>query len=168
MKQIVQNLPFILLLLVGMACQSGSESNSNSSEPKTIFEQKRSNEFAMIEDGPVYSFSVVPEQYENCEAVFAQSEDELSSDQFIFATDLRKSCVIALDGRLVQIELVAKRAANLTAQFYKYEGKGYMIDLEIRQTEDAGQNLKKVRGQLKIMDQTGYRDVFYIMGEVKC
>lgn len=166
MKQFKLLLLFAILLLSSQSCQSDSKSDSQ--KPETIFSERKVNEFSMIDEGPVYSFTVVPDQYENCKAVFAQSEDELATDQFIFATDLRKSCMIALEGRLVQIELVAKRTANLTAQFFKYEGNGYTIDLEIRQTEEVGPRLKKVRGQLKIMGQAGFRDVFYIMGEVEC
>lgn len=166
MKQIAVLLPMAFFLLMIQGCQSGSEANTE--ESQTNFSEKKANEFAPIEKGPVYSFTVVPDKYDNCRGVFAQTEDELATDHFIFATDLRQSCVIAIDGRLLQIEIVAKRTANLTAQFYKYEGKGYTIDLEIRQTEVVDQNLKKVRGQLKIMGENGYRNVFYIMGEVDC
>lgn len=166
MKQIALLLPLAFLFLMGQGCQSGSESDSKDGEG--LFARKKANEYTMIDQGPVYSFTVVPDKYDDCKAVFAQSEDDLASDQFIFASDLRKSCVIALDGRLIELELFTKRTANLTAQFYKYEGKGYSIDLEIRKSEDVGKNLKKVRGQLKVFSESGFRDVFYIMGEIEC
>ncbi len=166
MKQIALLLSFVLLLLSGQSCQSGSEADSGDSQ--TIFSRKKANEFTAIEEGPIYSFTVVPEQYDACKAVLAQSEEELASGQFIFASDLRKSCVIAIDGRLITIDLLYKRTANLSAQFYQFEGKGYNIDLEIRHTEDVGNKLKKVRGQLKVFGQAGYRNIFYVIGEVEC
>jgi len=166
MKRIALLLPFLLLLLSGQSCQSGSEAESDNSQ--SIFSRQKANEFTAIEGGPVYSFTVVPDQYDACRAVIAQSEEELSSGQFIFASDLRKSCVIAIDGRLITVEILSKQTSNPSAQFYKFEGKGYNIDLEIRQTENVGNKLKKVRGQLKIFGQAGYRDIFYVIGEVEC
>ncbi|MBY5958162.1 hypothetical protein KUV50_08480 [Membranicola marinus] len=166
MKQIALLFPLTFLLLMGQSCQSGSESNSG--EKEGLFAQKKTNEYTMIEQGPVYSFTVVPDKYDNCRAVFALSEDDLTSERFIFATDLRKSAVLAMDGRLIELELFTKRTVDLSAQFYKYEGKGYSVDLEIRKSEVIGNNLKKVRGQLKIFSESGFRDVFYIMGEIKC
>lgn len=166
MKQIALLLPLAFLVLLGQSCQSGAESNSE--DGQGLFARKKANEFTMIEQGPVYSFTVAPEKYDHCKAVFAQSEDDLASEHFIFATDLRKSCVIALDGRLIELELFSKRTANLSAQFYSFEGNGYSIDLEIRKSEDVGNNLKKVRGQLKVFSESGYRNVFYVMGEVEC
>lgn len=166
MKQIALLLPLAFLFLIGQGCQSGAESDSKDGEG--LFARKKANEYTMIEQGPVYSFTVVPEKYDYCKAVFAQSEDDLASERFVFATDLRKSCVIAFDGRLIELELFSKRTANLSAQFYSFEGKGYSIDLEIRKSEDVGKNLKKVRGQLKVFSESGYRNVFYVMGEVEC
>lgn len=166
MKQIVLIFSFISVFLISQGCQSGSESNSD--ESSGVFAKKPANEFAKIEDGPVYSFTVVPDQYKNCKAVFSQSEDELASETFIFASDLSKSCVLAIDGRLIQVELRNKQTVNPTSQFYKFEGNGYMIDLEIRQTEQVGHDLQKARGQLKVFSQSGFRDIFYIMGEIKC
>lgn len=166
MKQIALLLSFVLLILSGQSCQSGSEADSGDSQ--TIFSRKKANEYKVIDGGPIYSFTVVPEQYESCKAVLAQSEEELASGQFIFASDLRKSCVIAVDGRLVTIEILSKQTSNPSAQFYKFEGNGYNIDLEIRQTEKVGNNLKKIRGQLRIFGQAGYRNIFYIIGEVEC
>lgn len=163
MKQIAL---FFFATLVFQACQSGSNANSEGSNNQAASSQ--SNEFTQVDEGPVYSFTVVPDQYKNCKAVFAQSEDELATGQFIFATDLSKSCVLAIDGRLIEVELRHKQTANTTAQFYKFEGNGYMIDLEIRQTEQVGHDLQKVRGQLKVFSQSGFRDIYYVMGDVKC
>src|SRR5690606_600179 len=100
--------------------------------------------------------------------VFAQSEEELTSGNFILATDLNKSCVLAIDGRMIQVDIRSKQTSNPSAQFYKFEGNGYMIDLEIRQTEIVAHNLKKVRAQLRIFSQSGFRDIFYIVGEIDC
>ncbi len=168
MKQIAILLTFTILALAGFSCQSGSEANSDSSDHSGgLFSRRPSNEFTQVDEGPIYTFTVVPEKYENCNAVFAESDEEVSG-QYIFATDLRKSCVLAVDGRILEFELVTKRTTNLTAQFYKYEGHGFMIDLEIRQSEEVGPNLKKVRGQLKVFGNSGFRDIYYIQGEVKC
>lgn len=169
MKQIAILLSFTVLSWTGFSCQSGSEANSGSSDNSGgLFSQRPTNEFTQVDEGPIYTFTVVPEKYENCNAVFAESEEEVASGQYIFATDLRKSCVLAVDGRILEFDLVAKRTTNLTAQFYKYEGHGFMIDLEIRQSEEVGPNLKKVRGQLKVFGNSGFRDIYYIQGEVKC
>lgn len=163
MKQIAL---LIIAVLFLQSCQSGSNANSDTSDNPVT--EKQPNKFTQVDEGPVYSFTVVPDQYKNCKAVFAQSEDELATDNFIFASDLKKSCVLAIDGRLIQVELRHKQTANTTAQFYKFEGNGYMIDLEIRQTEQVGHDLQKVRGQLKVFSQSGFRDIYYVMGEVEC
>lgn len=166
MKQIALLLPISLLLLIGQSCQSGSDADS--SDSNGLFSKKPKNEFTRVDEGPVYSFTVVPEQYENCRAVFAQSEEELTSGNFIFATDMQESCVLAIDGRLIQVNLRSKQTSNPNAQFYKFEGNGFRIDLEIRQTEEVSQNLKKARAHLKIYSQAGFRDIYYVMGEIKC
>ena len=161
MKQIATLLLFALLLT---SCQSGSDADNNS----PVQTPKKANEFIQVETGPVYSFTLVPDEYNSCKAVFAQSEEELNSGNFILATDLKNSCVLAIDGRLIQVELRTKQTSSPRAQFYKYEGHGFMIDLEIRQTEIVAHNLRKVRGQLRIFSDSGFRDIFYIQGEVDC
>jgi len=161
MKQIAL---LFMMALAFQACQSGSDSTTEDTRQQTA----ETNEFTRIEDGPINSFTVVPNQYRNCKAVFAQSEDELASGNYILATDLDKSCVIAIDGRIVEVDIRSKQVANPTSQFYKYEGNGYRIDLEIRQTEIVAHDLKKVRAQLRIFSDSGFRDIFYIMGEIEC
>lgn len=168
MKQITLPLALTGVLFFLLGCQSGSESNNNPTGSSSNSASKAKNEMAAIEETPIYTFSVVPDNFTGCTGIFAQTEDEMTTNKFIFATDLKNSCVIGIDGRMVQIELVAKQTANLQMQFYKFEGKGYLIDLEIREIEKVDQHTKKYRGQLKINDTGSYRDVFYIIGEVKC
>lgn len=161
MKQIAT---LLLLAVLISACQSGSDADGTERNQTP----KKANEFIKVEEGPVYTFTVVPDQYNSCRAVFAQSEEEMTSGNFILATDLNKSCVLAIDGRMIQVDIRSKQTSNPSAQFYKFEGNGYMIDLEIRQTEIVAHNLKKVRAQLRIFSQSGFRDIFYIVGEIDC
>lgn len=160
--------PFsLMILLLFTACQSDTKKKSN--DPETIFDpQETKNEFIAIDDKPLFLFTKVPEVMTGCKGIFARTEEELEEDQFIFASDLETNCFIALNGKFLQVALTSKRTMNIDREFYRFEGNGYLINLEIREIEKVDKYTTKYRGQLKIYDHSKYREVVYITGKVEC
>lgn len=157
----------MMILLLFTACQSDTKKKSSNAE--TIFEaQEKKNEFIKTEDKSLFLFTKVPDEMTGCKGIFSRTEDELDEDQFIFATDLESNCFIALNGKMLQVELTSKRTMNIDREFYRYEGHGYLINLEIREVEKLDKYTTKYRGQLKVYDHSKYRKVVYVTGKVEC
>lgn len=167
MKNHLFTLCGFLLLSVFVSCQSGGESNNESSS-SSLARSAKGNEFISTEDKNLFLFTQVPDIYNGCEGKFAKSEEDLESGQFVFATDLRKTGVIAIDGRFVQLDFVSEHVSSSGREYYRFEGKGYRLSLEIKKTEEVDNQIRRYRGQLKVTDDNNLRKAIYLYGEIDC
>lgn len=155
-----------LLLLLLMACQGGS---GKSNQAETIFDPvEKKNEFLPTDDRNLYLFTQVPGTLTGCVGTFARTEEELEAGEFVFSTDLESSCVIALNERFIQIDLTSRKLMNTDRDLYRFEGKGYMVNLELREIERIDKYRVKYRGQVRITDHSKLQKVVYITGVVEC
>lgn len=160
---------FILLsfsFLFCAACQSGSNKNN---QMETVFdEEKKTNQFLPTDDKNLFLFTQVPGNMTGCVGVFSRTEEELDAEEFVFTTDLESSCILALNERFIQIDLTSKKVMNTDRDLYRFEGDGYMVNLELREVEQIDRYTVKYRGQLRITDHAQFQKVIYIIGMTEC
>lgn len=103
-----------------------------------------------------------------CVGVFSRTEEELDAEEYVFTTDLESRCILALNERFIQVDLTSKKVMNTDREFYRFEGNGYMVNLELREVEKIDRYTVKYRGQLRITDHAQFQKVIYITGITEC
>lgn len=164
MKKLLIFLIFSFLFCI--ACQSGSNKNN---QIETVFDQeKKSNQFLPTDDKNLFLFTQVPGNMTGCVGVFSRTEEELDAEEYVFTTDLESRCILALNERFIQVDLTSKKVMNTDREFYRFEGNGYMVNLELREVEKIDRYTVKYRGQLRITDHAQFQKVIYITGITEC
>jgi|GEM_PF-3423938 len=166
MKDILIFCSTLSVFFFSMACQPGS---GKSDHAETIFDQEeKKNEFLPTDDKNLFLFTQVPASLTGCIGTFARTEEEFEAEEFVFSTDLETSCVLAVNERFLQIDLTSRKVMNTDRDLYRFEGKGYLINLELREIERLDKYRVKYRGQLRITDHSKLQKVVYITGIVEC
>lgn len=111
-------------------------------------------------------FAGVPKEVDGCSGLFASSNESLSSENYLFVTDLQERGFLKVNGEMVRLEREGYKLAE-GAIIETYSGAGFRVEVDVRREAQLGEELWLYIGTVRVI-RGREQQVLRVSGEVGC
>jgi hypothetical protein len=157
---------FFVILTVFLCACSGQNDTGKTDTLSSIDSNAANTSSTAQDEIFIQSFNQLPSMINNCSALFVQ--DSNATDQYVFATDLKGTAFIKLNGRFMELKLVRQTNIDKYTVNELYVNDEVEVDLKIKQLADNSiPNSWNYSGVL-VVRRDGKRAVTDISGKLGC
>jgi hypothetical protein len=157
---------FLVILAVFLCACSGQSDTGKTNKLNSVDSNAANTSSATTDEILVQSFSQLPSIITNCSALFVK--DSNAVDQYVFATDLKGTAFIKLNGRFMELKLVKQTNIDKYTVNELYVNDEVEIDLKIKQLAEDNVPDKWNYSGVLVVRRGAKRGVVNVSGKLGC
>ena len=156
-----------LVILTVFLCACSGQNDTGKTDTLSSIDSNAANISSSAQDEIfIQSFNQLPSIISNCRALFVK--DSNAADQYVFATDLKGTAFIKLNGRFMELKLVRQTNVDKYTVNELYVNDEVEVDLKIKQLAENNVPDSWNYSGVLVVRRAGKRTATEISGKLGC